>query len=370
MRVLFWTETFLPIIGGVEVMGSNFLRALSRRGYEFTILTSQVSPDLEPYAEYEGIPVQRLPFEAALVQRDVELLARARQQLVELKRTFQPALIHLYHPGRSSYFHLLTARVLPRPLLASLHQTYWDPLLAPEVTLGATLRSANWIAACSVAVLEEMRHHLPEIAPRSSVIWNSLEQPPLSPAPPAQPPRLLCLGRLYDFKRFDLALRAFAPLASSFPGVRLLIAGDGPERSRLEALAGRLGLAPAVEFLGWVPPDDVPGLIRSATAVVIPSGVEAFGLVALQAAQLARPVVATRVGGLPEVVMDGETGLLVEPGDLAALTTAIAALLSDPARARAMGEAARLRARDVFGWEQHVAAYERLYQRLAGAGSG
>ena len=78
MRVLFWTETFLPIIGGVEVMGSSFLRALSRRGFQFTILTSQVTPDLDSYPEYEGMPVHRLPFESALANRDIEQLARFR----------------------------------------------------------------------------------------------------------------------------------------------------------------------------------------------------------------------------------------------------------------------------------------------------
>jgi glycosyltransferase involved in cell wall biosynthesis len=91
---------------------------------------------------------------------------------------------------------------------------------------------------------------------------------------------------------------------------------------------------------------------------------EGFGLVALQAAQMGRPVVATRVGGVSEVVAHEESGLLVEPDDATSLAHAIESLLEDPERAKRMGRAARLRARMLFGWERHVDAYDELLQRL------
>ena len=120
------------------------------------------------------------------------------------------------------------------------------------------------------------------------------------------------------------------------------MAGDGPEKSRLELLALSLGLARHVDFLGWVAPDRVGSMINTSTVVVVPSRwPEPFGLVALQAAQMGRPVVACRVGGLPEVVEDERTGLLVAADDEQAMADTIESLLSDVLFAKRMGERAR-----------------------------
>ena len=192
--------------------------------------------------------------------------------------------------------------------------------------------------------------------------------PSVAPAPlPFAPPTLLCLGRVVDDKGFDLAIRALAEIRRRVPAARLVVAGDGPARTALAHEAATLGLADAVEFTGWVRPDEVPSLLNRATVVLVPSRwQEAFGLVALQAAQMARPVVATDVGGLPEVVLDGSTGLIVPPESPAAIAEAVSALLEDPARARALGLAARARAERTFGFASFVGAHERLYARVTG----
>jgi glycogen(starch) synthase len=130
-----------------------------------------------------------------------------------------------------------------------------------------------------------------------------------------------------------------------------------------------MGLTRAVDFVGWVAPAQVPTLLNSATAVVISSRQEALPLVALEAALMARPVVATRVGGLPEVVVHQKTGLLVEKDSREGLAAAISFLLDHPAVAAQMGQAARSRAREVFSLERCVAAYDALYRTLAREGS-
>jgi glycogen(starch) synthase len=172
------------------------------------------------------------------------------------------------------------------------------------------------------------------------------------------------VGRLVAEKGFDSVLPAFATVLNRFPTARLVIAGDGPERQRLIQQTIELGLGSSVEFLGSVPPETVPHLINAATLVVIPSKSEGFGLVALEAALMARPVVAMRVGGLPEVVLDQKTGLLVEPDDQEGLAKAILLLLSHPQAAAAFGEAGRSRAKEIFSFERYVAAYDDLYQSL------
>src|SRR4029077_4031681 len=162
------------------------------------------------------------------------------------------------------------------------------------------------------------------------------------------PPRLLCLGRLVAEKGFDSAMTAFALVRNRLPSARLVIAGDGPERSKLQQQTIELGLADSVEFVGSVPPETAAHLIDEATLVVMPSRLEGFGLVALEAALMARPVVAARVGGLPEVVLHEQTGLLVEHEDHEDLAEAITLLLDHPRTATMFGEAAQRRAKEVF----------------------
>ena len=124
-----------------------------------------------------------------------------------------------------------------------------------------------------------------------------------------------------------------------------------------------------VDFLGWVAPDSVPALINRADIVVMPSRQDSFPLTALEAGMMGRPVIATRVGGFPEMVLDETTGLLVESENVTELGGAIASLLSNPQRASQLGQAARERVLREFSWEGHIRAYDRLYKKLSTAGS-
>jgi glycogen synthase len=370
-RVLFWSESFVPLIGGLEVLASALLRSLGQRGHEFMVVTRLDWPaaptDLPSHSVERGVRVHRLPLAETLASRVPARIMQVRAQVAELKRAFQPDLVHLYSRGPSTVFLRHTAKVHPAPLLVTLHGPSQEPELRPHMLFGSTLRSADWVTACSSSVLANARRYLPELAGRSSVVLNSLPAPALRPAPLAlDSPRLLCLGRADRIKGFDLALTAFATIVRRWPAARLIVAGDGPARPALERQATALGLGEAVEFLGWVAPGAVAALINSASLLVLPSREEAFGLVALQAAQLGRPVVAARVGGLPEVVRHGETGLLVEPGNVPALAAAIASLLDQPVMAARLGRAARARARRCFGWDRHVDAYDALYRQLVG----
>ena len=147
-----------------------------------------------------------------------------------------------------------------------------------------------------------------------------------------------------------------------------MIAGDGPERTKLEQQIEELGLSGQVECVGWVAPDQIPALINSVTAILMPSRFEGLPLVALQAAMMGRPIVGTRVGGIPEVVVHQETGLLVESEDPSALAAAVASLLANPEIAVQMGCAGRRRVQETFSWEKCVGGYEDLYHQLTRQG--
>jgi glycogen(starch) synthase len=232
------------------------------------------------------------------------------------------------------------------------------------------LRAASWVTGNSRSTLDAARSAVPEIGTRSSVILNGLPAPAQTPADLSfDPPELLCLGRIVYEKGFHVAVEAFSLIRKAFPAARLTIAGDGPARHDLEAQVRRLGIEHTVRFTGWISPDDVPETINRASIVLMPSREESFGLVALESGLMGRPVIASRVGGLPEVVQHGETGLTVPRDDPKALAAAAVRLLREPDRARRFGADARARGLAIFSFDRYVDQYDALYRRLAGRGA-
>src|SRR5438132_6006311 len=173
--------------------------------------------------------------------------------------------------------------------------------------------------------------------------------------------RLLCVGRLIPIKGHIVLLRAFAEARRQVPSLRLDLAGRGPLEPALRALAKELGLDNAVHFLGYVAP--IQRAIEDAAVVVVPSMGEGFGMVALEAMERARPVIAAEIGGLGELVEDGVTGLLVPAGDAEPLTRAIVRLGGNLSLAAEMGEAGRRRALDQFLQKRCTDRTELLYQQ-------
>ena len=274
--------------------------------------------------DFFGIPVHRFSFGKALVKRDLSLIKAIRSRANELQANFQPDLVHLNFSAPSAFFHMFAQRATEAPCLETIH-SFLEPASGQDSLHARILGSVDWVVGVSDAMLRDARRLIPQITPRSSVIYNALEMPDLKPTPPSfDAPRILFAGRLVPEKGVDVAIDAFAAIASRFPNARLVIAGDGTIRQSLEQRAIDLGIGSRVDFVGWVDPEKMPALINSSTIVVMPSRwEEPFGLVALQAGQMARPIIATRVGGLPAVVLHEQTGLLIEKDDTAGLAKAL-----------------------------------------------
>ena len=366
MRVLFWSETFWPRVGGVENLAARLLPALRDRGYEFAVVTWE-NIDSPAEIRYEGIPVYRYPFFLQGREGSLEPLIENRRRVVQLKKQFAPELVHVNSYGNSVLFHMNTAHAYPAPMLVSLHQSLPEGPVGSETLLGRILYNADWVTACSAFVLSNVRDLVPEVSQRSSLIYNAREQPTcvLKPTSLDYPRTILCLGRLVHEKGFDVALAAFARIRDRFPDLRLILAGDGPERARLQEQAIELSIADQIQLPGWIAPEAVPELMNTAAIIMIPSRwQEPFGLIALEAAFMAKPIVATRVGGLPEIIAHEKSGLLVEPESSSALADAMAYLLTYPGAAMRLGEAARSRAQQLFAWEDYVDAHDALYRKL------
>jgi glycosyltransferase involved in cell wall biosynthesis len=185
MRVLFWSGTCWPQIGGVEVLATKLLQALTRRGHEFIVLTVLRHRALPRKAYYRGIPVYRLPF---FLERDkvMNQVMEVRQQIADLKRAFAPDLVHINAVSSSNLLHLTTGNAYSARTLVTLHDERRrdDDSELPvgnDLLMGRLLRAADWISCVSTAVLTEVSRQVPEIIPRSSVIHNALDLPSLLP---------------------------------------------------------------------------------------------------------------------------------------------------------------------------------------------
>lgn len=176
------------------------------------------------------------------------------------------------------------------------------------------------------------------------------------------------LDRVYGV---DLLLEAIAEVHRRLqhrtppgPDLRAVIVGDGPERRALEALATRLGIEHITRFDGWVPHAAVPGALLGLDVYVALSRAESFGVAVVEASATGAPVVVSRVGGLPEVVDDGETGLVVAAGDVGAAADAIERLVLDPSLRAALGQAGAERMRARYGWDRCRALQEDVYREV------
>ena len=176
------------------------------------------------------------------------------------------------------------------------------------------------------------------------------------------------VGALRVEKRFDVLLRAAAELAPRCPGLRVVILGEGADRPRLQALAAELGLGRILLMLGAR--DDVPDVLHALDVAVVSSDFEGSPLSVMEYMEAGLPVVATAVGGLPKMIVDGQHGVLVPRRDPVALADAIDALLADPGRRRELGAAGRERRRAEFDLGVMVARIEQLYEELYAARSG
>ena len=195
-------------------------------------------------------------------------------------------------------------------------------------------------------------------------VWNGVPDRPQRP-PLSGPPTVGFAGRLVDLKGTHVLVRAMPLVRRAVPDARLVVAGDGPERPRLEALARKLGVADAVDFAGHLTHAEMEPRLAAAWVQAVPGlWAEPFGIVVAEAMMRGTAVVATNTGGPLEQVAEGETGLLCPPGDTAAWAAALTELLSDRGRCERFGTAGRERAMRMFTQERFVDEFVALYDQL------
>src|SRR2546427_241939 len=280
-------------------------------------------------------------------------------------------VVHVHWPLPLALFGWAAQRARPARLVTTFYgvELRWVKTALPFLKgfLAWAARRSDRVVAISSYTADQLRE-LADVPIEVIPYTTSLpEVGGTSPAPDGKGP-VLFVGRLVERKGVAHLIEAIARLGSLAP--RLEIVGEGPERPGLEALAGRLEVADRVVFRGKIPPDELQASYARAAVGVFPSvldarrGTEGVGGVLLEAMNHATPVIASRVGGIPDIVEDGVSGLLVPPGDAAALAAAVRRLGDDPALARRLGEAGRRRLREQFSWPAIVQRWLDLYTDL------
>ena len=360
-------------VGGSERHLLALLPALEALGVEASLLVLE-GPGAAAFhdaAARSGVRVLSVPstgmVDPGVAVRIGRVLGRERPDLVHT---------HLMH---ADVYGQLAARARRVPSVSSVHSTFFGYHRQPYVTAA---RAAGRLAARTIAISEHVGRTLVEArivpAERLRVVRYGLgaEVGQVSRERREAASALLVDGRvnvvvasrLVPHKGHDLLLRAFAEARRDVPDLALLIAGDGPLRDDLEAAAAATGVTEHVRFLGFVP--DAVALMALADVVVFPTQPafgEGFGLVNLEAMLVGRPVIGTATASIPEIVVAGETGLLVAPGDVSALAGALARLGTDADLRAGMGERGRLRATTEFTLQRMAEQTRRVYEEVLSA---
>jgi glycosyltransferase involved in cell wall biosynthesis len=364
--VLWVTSGLFP--GGAERNIVSVLPHLSRRGTEVALCTLTTRRDGPLAEEFARSGLRRFDLGA---RRLLDPAALAR--LVRLVRAARVDLLHA-HDQDGNLIAAAAGALTGRPVVMSRHVLF-EP--APtrrsraraRLVIGALTHRADLVVAVSEAVRASLvATGVPDRRIRTvpnGILQGAFTGDAATAAARAalgwdDAPVVLMPAVLRPGKGHDTLFAAAAQVRSRVPGVRFVLAGDGPERAALQAA----GTPAGAEFLGHR--DDVPRLMEASDVVVLPSLAEGLPTVLIEAALAARPVVASRVGGVPEIVADGSTGVLVPPGDPAALAGALVRVLTDPAGARAMGARARTDAVERFSLPHQAAALEAVYDEVLG----
>jgi teichuronic acid biosynthesis glycosyltransferase TuaC len=312
-----------------------------------------------------------LPGGLGLLTAGAFLFARIVGQLRELHRTECFDLLHAHGPLPCGHAAMLLGRELNIPYVVSVYGR--DDLPAAQISgrVGKWChRIAHRVCAESrrvVCVSEHIRQLVLEGMGRSfrtSVVYNGVDPELFSPAPePADPPTVvLSAGNLKASERHDLLIRATAGLVKEFPRVSLEIIGDGPERSHLQKLAEKLGLAGLVRLMGHQLRGQLANAMKSCTLFALPSQSEESGYLHRQAMACGKAVIGCRGQGIAEIIQHGQSGFLVGPGNERELTLAMGMLLREPQRRRNLGAAARDTILDRLTVEQQADNLRRIYR--------
>jgi N-acetyl-alpha-D-glucosaminyl L-malate synthase BshA len=362
-------------VGGSGVVAAELARCLADRGHRTHVISSDTPFRLRESAG--NVRFHRVETPGYPLFREPQYLLALANRLVHVAHAHRLDIIHAHYAIPHAAAAYLARQILssaggqvPRTI-TTLHGTDVTILGADpsyRETVAFCIDQSDAVTAVSASLRDDTKRQMP-VKSDIAVIPNFIEcgAPRRTPDPAlrarfcAPTDKLVIhISNLRPVKQVDAVVRVFARIRDSVPA-RLLIVGEGPELGRAEQLIDELGVTAHVELIGEA--QDVTGLLSVSDLFLLPSLQESFGLSALEAMACGVPVVASNVGGLPEVVIDGVTGFLHPPAEVEQMAESAIRILSDPAlHARMADEGARL-AVERFSSSRIVPQYEALYER-------
>ena len=373
MRVAIITETFLPKVDGIVKVTCLLLDHLSRRGIEALV----IAPRYGDGQAYNDVPIRSLPSMSLPLYPEARL-GFATLSLYRDLAAFQPDVAHLFHPVMTGIPTMGMLKWMDVPTVTSFHLDY--ARLANQFKVGSfelgftrslinelTKNIFNW-SDYSLAPSKLVQNQMQQLGISKVGLWRrGVDAQAFRPGFRSAKMRdemtqgnpeetvLIYVGRLSEEKQIE----HIRPALESLPNTRLVLVGDGPARPALESAF--VGLP--VTFMGYLRGQRLSQAYASADIFVFPSRLETFGLVVIEAMAAGLPVVASRVGGVGDIVSEGETGYSFESGDKSALTEGIRKIASNKGNMRRMGAHARAYA-ETQSWDAIMDEVIELYASL------
>ena len=376
------------VVGGLGRHVGALAAGLAAAGHDVRVVTRGDGADLTQHDD-DGVRVVHAAADPLAVGFTVESLVAwsmafqhsLLRAALSTVRDWRPDVVHA-HDWLTAQSAVTLAEVTGAPLVSTLHATEvgrhqgW----LPEDLNRAIHSIERWLVArssqvlvCARAMHGEIVTQLSAPGERVHVVPNGLDPARWDPSPASsaavrrrlapEGPLLVVAGRLVHEKGVQTVLDALPPLRARHPGLRLAVAGSGPYEEQLRTRAARRRVARAVTWLGFLPDTELAAVIGAADAHVVPSLYEPFGLVALEGAACAAPLVLADTGGLADLVADGLAAASFAPADVAALVEAIGTVLADPSGARATAERSAGVVRRDYGWPAVAAATTGVYEQ-------
>ncbi len=373
--VALFPSSYAPHLGGVEELSKRLALELRGRGSDTVVITNRWPASLPSDEILDTVPVYRERFrfpepKPRHLAGFVVGTAKTRRRVRDVISRHECDLVHVQCVSSNGYYALRAAQRTRLPLVVSMQgeltmdaSAIYQRSATMRRSWRRLLTAADVVTGCSQQVVDEaLAAFGPGLADKIRVVRNGVDLGAVRAAAPEQRarPYLLGIGRFVAQKGLDVLIDAFAMIAADHPQVDLLLAGDGPMRSELEARARRSDHADRVVFVGAVPSVRAFSLYAGAAGFVLASRHEPQGIVVIEAMAAGAPVLATAVGGVPETVHDGRNGLLVPGDDAAAMARGLRELLGRPEAAAQRREQAT---RDVeaYSWQRITDLYEDCY---------
>ncbi len=368
-------------IGGPAIHATLLTERLDPTRYDSQLVSGKEDPQEGNYLTLSDRSLSKLSVIPEL-RREIQGWSdlKALFRLIVLMREFRPHIVHT-HTAKAGTLGRLAARLVRIPIVVHTYHghvlhSYFSPIKT-KLFLSIERRLARWTDRL-LTVSEQVRSDLlasgvgrPE---RFTVMPLGLDLDPLLTCEnlrgqlrteigvPAEAPLVGIVARLVPIKRHEWFLEAAAQVVQEFPTCQFLLVGDGERHQELRALVGQFHLDGHVHFLGWR--YDLARIYADLDVAALTSANEGLPVSLIEAMAAGRPVVSTRVGGVPDLVEDGITGLLVPPDEPTALAEAICTLLSDPQRRQMMGRAGRTRVHPSFSATRLLDDMDQLYTEL------